>query len=129
MSFSNKIKNSFKDFYNLKRLYYTTLFKEKVHNADSDAVFINDLKFFDRVEKWADKCLFEDELQNPPLEIKNLIITLGNCFGPKFTLRWLETYIYGDKALTALDELENEYYQKKKTFGKTYKRPFNKRGR
>ena len=120
MSFSNKIKNSFKDFYNLKRLYYTTLFKESEHIADSDAVFLSDLKFFDRVEKWYDKCLFEDELQNPPLEIKNLIITLGNCFGQQFTLRWLETYIYGDKSLKALDELENEN-QQEKTFGKNRK--------
>lgn len=105
----------------MKRLYYTTLFKNKDHHADSDAVFLNDLKYFDKVEKWYDKCLFEDEMQNPPQEIKNQIITLGNCFGQTFTLRWLDTYIFGDKSLKALDELENEY-QRKRGFIKNRKR-------
>lgn len=117
MAFSNKIKDSFKDFYNLKRLYYNTLFKDTPRNADSDAVFLSDLKFFDKIEKWYDRCLFEDELQNPPQEIKNLIITLGNCFGQKFTLNWVETYLYGGKSMKALDDLENES-QRKKNFRK-----------
>lgn len=108
MSFSNKIKNSFNDYYNLKRLYYTTLYKN-TKNADSDNVFFGDLKLFDKIEKWYDKCLMQEELENPPQAIKNMIITLCNCFGQKFIQRWLDTYLYSnDKSLTCLDELDNE---------------------
>ena len=109
MSFSNKIKNSFKDYYNLKRIYYEKLYKEKAKYADSDNLFLTDLKHFDKVEKWHDRCLLQGELDNPPQEIQNAIIILGNCFGQKFVSHWIETYLEKDKSMAALDKLEKDY--------------------
>ncbi len=109
MSFSNKIKNSFKDYYNLKRLYYNSLYRDKAKYADSDNLFLTDLKHFDKVEKWHDRCLLQGELDNPPQEIINSVIILGNCFGRGFISKWLATYIEKEKSMEALDELEERY--------------------
>lgn len=109
MSFSNKIKNSFNDYYNLKRLYYQTLYKD-TKSVDSDVMFFGDLKVFDKIERWFNNAENKNEL---PQEIKNMVIMLSNCFGREFVLRWFETYLYGGKELTVLDELDNgKYYEK-----------------
>lgn len=108
MSFSNKIKNSFKDYYNLKRLYYNSLQGNNKY-TDSDNLFLTDLKHFDKVERWHDRCLMQDELDNPPQEIRNSVIILGNCFGRGFVEKWIKTYIENDKSMQALDDLEKEY--------------------
>lgn len=109
MSFSNSIKNSFKDYYNLKRLYYNNLYKNNCKHADSDNLFLSDLKHFDKVERWHTHCLLQHELDNPPQEIRNSIIILVNCFGRKFMERWIATYLEKDKDMSALNELEMEY--------------------